>query len=158
MLPATTRRVPANTASHVNDQIRREAAARLTYYAKHPDEIGTRLRELDREWDIERTLETNAALLALGGTLLGLTTGKRGWFALPLAVAGFLFQHAIQGWCPPLPVLRRLGYRTATEIEDERYALRLLRGDVTEADNDAQIDDRGNDPDRLQAALRALDG
>lgn len=158
MLPATTRRVPANTASHVNDQIRREAAARLTYYAKHPEEIEMRLRELDREWDVERTLETNAALLALGGTLLGLTTGKRGWFALPLAVTGFLFQHAVQGWCPPLPVLRRLGYRTATEIENERYALRLLRGDVTETDDGAASKGRDNDADRLRAALRALDG
>lgn len=157
MLPATTRRVPANTASHVNRQIQREAAARLTYYANHPEEIEMRLRELDREWDIERTLETNAALLALGGTLLGLTTGKRGWFAVPLAVTGFLFQHAIQGWCPPLPVLRRMGYRTATEIENERYALRLLRGDVTAAE-DGTAADGGDSADRLRAALRALDG
>lgn len=158
MLPATTRRVPANTASHVNHQIRREAAARLTYYASHPEEIEIRLRELDHEWDIERTLETNAALLALGGTLLGLITGKRGWFALPLAVTGFLFQHAVQGWCPPLPVLRRLGYRTATEIENERYALRLLRGDVTESAGEAAGDHAGDNADRLRAALHALDG
>jgi hypothetical protein len=41
----------------------------------------------------------------------------------------FLFQHAIQGWCPPVPVLRRLGFRTANEIEQERTALKALRGD-----------------------------
>jgi hypothetical protein len=41
----------------------------------------------------------------------------------------FLFQHAVQGWCPPVPILRRLGYRTAREIDDERAALKALRGD-----------------------------
>jgi hypothetical protein len=28
-----------------------------------------------------------------------------------------------------MPVFRRLGVRTATEIEEERYALKALRGD-----------------------------
>jgi hypothetical protein len=48
---------------------------------------------------------------------------------LPALVSGFLFQHAVQGWCPPVPVLRRLGFRTAYEIEEERRALKALRGD-----------------------------
>ena len=37
-------------------------------------------------------------------------------------------QHALQGWCPPLPVLRRLGFRTQNEIERERYALEGVDG------------------------------
>ena len=48
---------------------------------------------------------------------------------VPLVVGGFLLQHAVQGWCPPLPVFRRYGVRTQTEIDDERYALKALRGD-----------------------------
>jgi len=48
---------------------------------------------------------------------------------LPALVTGFLFQHAVQGWCPPVPVLRRLGFRTSYEIEEERQALKALRGD-----------------------------
>lgn len=47
-------------------------------------------------------------------------------------VGGFLLQHALQGWCPPVPVLRRLGFRTQTEIDEERYALKALRGDFRE--------------------------
>lgn len=47
----------------------------------------------------------------------------------PAAVAGFLLQHAIQGWCPPVPVLRRLGFRTQREIDDERAVLKARRGD-----------------------------
>lgn len=41
----------------------------------------------------------------------------------------FLLLHATQGWCPPLPLFRRLGVRTRGEIEKEKFALRFLRGD-----------------------------
>jgi hypothetical protein len=54
-------------------------------------------------------------------------------------VTAFLFQHAVQGWCPPVPILRRLGFRTVTEIEQERHALKALRGDFARVD---QADDR----------------
>ena len=90
--------------------------------------ISERLAELDREWDIERALEANAASVSLLGVILG-TVSSRKWFALPVMVGGFLLQHAIQGWCPPVPILRRLGVRTRLEIEQERYALKILRGD-----------------------------
>jgi len=46
-----------------------------------------------------------------------------------MAVGGFLLQHGVQGWCPPLGILRRLGVRTPREIEAERYALKSIRGD-----------------------------
>ena len=131
MLPATTERVTAHTAEAVNQRIRRETRERIAYFAEHPHEIPDRLRELDREWDIERTLEANAATLALTGTVLAAAVDRR-WLALPAVVLGFLLQHALQGWCPPVPVLRRLGCRTASEIEAERYALKALRGDFAE--------------------------
>ena len=51
------------------------------------------------------------------------------FLVLPALLAGFLFQHAVQGWCPPLPVLRRMGVRTSAEIHAEILALRTLRGD-----------------------------
>jgi len=53
----------------------------------------------------------------------------RRWLVLPALVTAFLFQHAMQGWCPPLPLLRSFGFRTAREIDTERYALKALRGD-----------------------------
>jgi hypothetical protein len=34
-----------------------------------------------------------------------------------------VLQHAMQGWCPPVPLLRRLGIRTRNEIDREKYAL-----------------------------------
>ncbi|HET9942578.1 MAG TPA: hypothetical protein VFR05_04515, partial [Terriglobia bacterium] len=44
-----------------------------------------------------------------------------------------LLQHAVQGWCPPVPLFRRLGIRTQREIDEERYALKAMRGDFLAA-------------------------
>jgi hypothetical protein len=129
MLPETTTRVPRHTASHVNARIERQIEENVLRTAAGGREaITRRLAELDREWDIERTLEANAATVSLLGLTLGATVDRR-WFVLPAVVAGFLLQHAVQGWCPPVPVFRRLGFRTQTEIDYERYALKVLRGD-----------------------------
>ena len=125
---STAARVPSNTSTQVNLQIRKATEERIEYYSQHIGEIEARLTELDREWDIERTIEANASTIAFAGIILGTTVNIR-WLILPFAVTGFLFQHAIQGWCPPVPVLRNMGFRTADEINKERYALKALRGD-----------------------------
>lgn len=129
MIPSTVERVPQHTAEHVNEQIRYETEERVARCAAAGREaIDRRLTELDHEWDIERTLEANAAALAATGSALALLSDRR--FALvPLVVGSFLLQHAVQGWCPPVPVFRRLGFRTQPEIDYERYALKALRGD-----------------------------
>jgi hypothetical protein len=112
-----------------NARIRAETCARVRSYENADASLITaRIRELRREWDIERTLEANAAAVALLGVALGAAVHRR-WFALPGVVAAFLLQHAVQGWCPPLPVFRRLGVRTAAEIHEEIIALKILRGD-----------------------------
>lgn len=90
---------------------------------------------MDEEWDIERAIECNASALAFTGVVLGATSDRR-WLILPAMVTSFLFQHAVQGWCPPVPVLRRMGFRTAHEIEEERQALKALRGDFAGLRND----------------------
>jgi hypothetical protein len=122
-------RVRAQTKSEINRRIDRELEQRLRFYAVQDNQtISERLAELDREWDIERTLEANAASVSLLGLILGVASSRK-WLILPALVGGFLLQHAIQGWCPPLPLLRKLGVRTRLEIEQERYALKILRGD-----------------------------
>jgi hypothetical protein len=101
------------------------------------------------EWDVERVLETNASTLGFTGVVLGATVDKR-WLVLPALVTAFLFQHAAQGWCPPISILRRLGYRPAREIEIERVALKVLRGDF-EADGTGHADN----PSRASRAYQA---
>lgn len=127
-LPATTQRVALHSAGWKTVRIEKETAQRLWYYLDHPYEIDQRLRELDEEWDIERLLEVNASTLALLGMGLGLAVNRR-FYLLPALVMGFLLQHALQGWCPPVPLFRRLRVRTQSEIELERYSLKALRGD-----------------------------
>ena len=128
MLPNTPDRVAANTPEAANRRIRQDMAQSVRWHAQRPDHIDARLAELDAEWDIERTLEANAATLALTGTLLGAFVDRR-FLVVPAVVTGFLLQHALQGWCPPIPFFRKRGIRTAREIDEERYALKALRGD-----------------------------
>ncbi len=129
MLPSTIDRVPAHTAAEINSQIHRQTEASIAKYASAESlAIEHRLRELDEEWDIERMLEANAATASLIGLVLGATVDRR-WYVFPAVVAGFLLQHALQGWCPPLPIFRHYGVRTASEIDHERDALKALRGD-----------------------------
>ena len=127
-ISTTKERVPAHTTEHVNERIRREAEERVRRLAQKPSAIGQRLGELDAEWDIERAIEMNASALAFIGTALGYFLHPY-WLLLPALVSAFLFQHAIQGWCPPVPVLRHFGFRTIYEIEEEKQALKALRGD-----------------------------
>ncbi|MHB0771642.1 hypothetical protein [Bradyrhizobium sp. 5.13L] len=127
-MPSTFHRVPAHTSEEINQRIQNDIRKRVRHLAAHPDAIPGRLRELREEWDIERAIEANASTLAFAGVVLGATRDSR-WLALPVLVTAFLFQHATQGWCPPVPVLRRMGFRTAHEIEQERTALKALRGD-----------------------------
>jgi hypothetical protein len=135
--PSTHERVRGHSSSASNARIHSDMLDRLRQYegANHAA-ISDRIHELEREWDIERVLEANAASIALVGLTLGATVNRR-WFALPAVVAGFLLQHALQGWCPPLPAFRRLGVRTAREIHEEIVALKLMRGDFSEQNGDA---------------------
>lgn len=132
--PKTTERVPRNTARINNREIMIQTEARIRYFANHTDEIDARIEELDAEWDTERVLEANASTLTLCGIFLG-TVSSRKYLWLSAGVMGFLLQHAVEGWCPPLAVLRRMGVRTQTEIEYERYALKMLRGDFPNVGN-----------------------
>jgi hypothetical protein len=122
-------RVRRHTAEHINDRIDQNIVEVVHTYANASDEeLSLRIAELDRAWDIERVLETNASVVALVGVGLAATCGRR-WLMLTGGVLGFLLLHGTQGWCPPLPVLRRLGVRTRGEIDRERFALKFLRGD-----------------------------
>ena len=124
-LPDTAHRVALHTSDKVNTQIAEATQRSIAYYRSHPAEIPARLKKLDREWDIERILETNASTLIVISSILGFTISI--WFfVIPLLVGAFLLQHALQGWCPPLPIMRRIGFRTATEIEVERKALEKI--------------------------------
>jgi hypothetical protein len=129
MLPATTARVVEQTPDYINERIRQKTEENIARYsAAGPEAVRQRLADLDREWDIERMLEVNASAVILTGLALSIFRDRR-WLIIPVLASGFLLEHALQGWCPPVSLFRRFGVRTAAEIDEERYALKALRGD-----------------------------
>ena len=140
-------RVRANTVPEVNRRIDDQIERNIRHYSGQTnEEIYRRIRELDQDWDIERVLEIMASSFSLTGIVLGSTVDRR-WYLVPTAVLSFLLLHAIQGWCPPLPLLRGLGIRTRQEIARERYALKALAGDF------AGI---SKEPSRVEQTLAAV--
>jgi len=113
----------------VGERIRTETEGRIAYFAKYPEKIGRRLEQLENEWTIERALEIGGASVTLLGVALAAFRGEKRWLVFPAAAAAALLQHATSGSTPPARVLRRLCVRRAKEVEQERYALELLRGD-----------------------------
>lgn len=86
VMPTTRDRVPAHTAEHINQQIRRETDERVRTLAGQPSRIAERLKQLDAEWDIERAIEANASALAFVGTALGFLCTPIGWRCLLLSL------------------------------------------------------------------------
>lgn len=149
-VPTKLDRVRANTSAHINRRIDAEIERNVYRYSEEsPATIQARITELQSEWDIERLIELNAALLAFIGTLLGLLINN--WFfAVPLIVTAFLCQHAVQGWCPPVPIFRRMGKRTRDEIDAEKFAMKALRGDFE------KLQGRRDDPAFVRKVLDAI--
>jgi hypothetical protein len=125
----TEERVRSSTSPAQNDKIDREIKLNLAQY-KDLDSgaIQERLKELDKKWDIERTLMFNAATLSLTGAMLAIFVNRK-WAIMPAVVTSFLIQHTLQGWCPPLPLFRAMGIKSREELDREKYALKALRGD-----------------------------
>ncbi len=144
-------RVRAHTDPGILEKIDHQIEANVRFFATQSKGfISVRIDELEKEWDIERYIQMNASVLALSGVALGATVNKK-WLFLSASVLGFLFQHATQGWCPPVPIMRRMGIRTRSEIEREKYALKALRGDFQKI----QPPSDANQLARAQDALRA---
>jgi len=125
----------------IRDNVRRHTPARLNrkidqammkrvveYSKKSAEEIGVHIKELDQEWDLERIVETGAGTFALTGLLMsGLKSRK--WLVISAATLGVLLQHSLTRRSLPIKALRAVGIRTRREIDAEKYALRVLRGD-----------------------------
>jgi hypothetical protein len=122
-------RVRAHSNRVQNERIDVQTQQCLERFAAGDREsISRHIEALDREWDVERYLQMNAGIVSLCGVVLGAVASRR-FLLLPAVVFGFFFQHATQGWCPPLPVFRKMGVRTRRETNKEKYGLKALRGD-----------------------------
>lgn len=141
-------RTRSHTSAVVNHRIdRRTRAAVEACVREGKSAIEKRMGELDREWDVDRAVMLNFSVV--GGLLLA--TGIRRFAKVPPfqprpkgllylfgAQIGFLALHSVVGWCPPVPLLRRLGIRTKQEIETERQLLLQAADDSKPTARNAQ--------------------
>lgn len=137
LLPPTTQRVALNTCNEKNWRIRDNTLNCLNIYKDCSENILTdQIKELNYEWDTERVLETNAGSIITLLSLAGFLKSKCCLFLMTGTIGASLLQHALQGWCPPLPCIRAMGVRTAEEIHNEKMVLKLLRGDFKQDTTD----------------------
>jgi hypothetical protein len=102
-----------------------EAVARAR--AGGEEAIDRRLSRLAREWDVDRAVM--AFLSVVGSVAHELSRRPRTrWLRhLTRLQLAFIGVHAVAGWCPPVALFRRLGFRTQKEIQAEREALLQLQ-------------------------------
>jgi len=132
LFPPTSFRVFLRTDPPINAEIRNQTIRNINILKNaNETDLTDRIRSLNSEWDTERVLEVNAAILILLSSYLGIKSSRL-WFLLTGIIGIFVLQHALQGWCPPLPIIRKWGVRTEDEINSERIVLKLIRGDFKE--------------------------
>src|SRR5688572_24728380 len=111
------------------EQIDAKIEENIRFYATQgPETISRRIEELDQECDLDQIMVRGATGIGLG-TLLFSFIGGRKWLLLSGAALGLLLKHSLEGTSPILPLLRKRGVRTRSEIDREKYALKILRGD-----------------------------
>lgn len=126
--PPMNDRIRERTSEASNRRIDLQTRGAIAEVMESRDRIQARLAELDREWNVDRALMLNFAIVGgLSATLAMRSALRRGrfggWGVMLFTQLGFLANHAIRSWCPPLPVLRRLGFRSNREICAERVVL-----------------------------------
>lgn len=129
MFAKTTTNIHSKTTPAMQERFRQKLVANVRRFINaDPAAIDQRMKELDKEWSVERAIEVEApAMIGLGATL-GLLHNKK-WFLLSGVAASMAVLHNTRGVYPMLPLFQRLGLRPQKDIEDERNALRVLRRD-----------------------------
>jgi len=149
MIPPTTERVRLHTRDPLNREIDSRIHESVAFHATAPPEAtDRRLQQLHCEWDIERVMGVVMSSAVLLGVVL--TVVSPWWQVLTAAAAACMLSHGLFGWWPLLPVFRSFGLRTPSEINHERYALKVLRGDFQTLPTFTTPDER--------AALARLEG
>jgi hypothetical protein len=116
-------RIRALTSPNINQKIDLFTDRNIRgVMAQGEEAIQLRLKELDKEWDIDRIFMLNFSVIVLAELLLA-RNKNRNWLLGPLIQTPFLLLHATLGWSPPSLLLRSMGFRTRHEIQAEREVL-----------------------------------
>lgn len=93
-----------------------------------PQAISDRLGQLEREWSAGRVTKAVIGVLIVAG--LALTALVSPWWLILPAIGGFFLLQYLFGRSSWLgATFREMGFRSGSDIDQERFALRALRGD-----------------------------
>ncbi len=106
-----------------------------------PAAIGERLHELEREWTAGRAAKATAGVLIIGGLALSLTLSLM-WLVLPIVGGAVMMQYLFARTSLMGEMFHAFGLRSGVEIEREKMALRVLRGDFALLPTVHTIEDR----------------
>lgn len=110
--------------------------------------INARLNEIEGEWSAGRATKSILGVCILVGTILALTVN--GWWVIVPVVAGLsLFEYMFASTSMLVRLMEGFGFRTRSCIEQEKFALRTLRGDFRTLPTILDIED-ADDISRLE--------
>jgi hypothetical protein len=113
-----------------------------------PQAIEDRLAELEREWSAGRVTKAVIGVLLVAG--FALTALLNPWWLILPAVGGvFLLQYLFSRTSWLGKVFQEMGFRTSSEIDQEKMALKVLRGDFRHLPTVLDIESR-DDISRLE--------
>lgn len=93
-----------------------------------PQAISDRIAQLDREWSAGRMTKATIGVMLVAG--LALTAlANPWWLILPAAGGLFLLQYLFSRTSWLGATFREMGFRSGADIDQEKFALRALRGD-----------------------------
>lgn len=110
---------------------------RLEKFADTPEHINQRLKELKHKWHIERAEHLIFAVVSLIGIMLAWFV-HRNWLILSVLFSAGIFFEALSNRSLIKVFLKRFGLRSLQDIEEERHALKALRGDYNHVESPAE--------------------
>ncbi len=106
-----------------------------------PAAITERLDEVESEWTAGRAAKATAGVLIVGGLALSLTLSLM-WLVLPIVGGAVMLQYLFGRTSLIGEMFHSFGLRSGAEIEREKMALRVLRGDFALLPTVHTIEDR----------------
>ncbi len=107
-----------------------------------PGAITERLDELESEWTAGRAAKATAGVVIVTGLALTLLTMNLYWLILPIVGGAVLMQYIIGRKSLIGELFHAFGLRSGGEIDQEKMALRVLRGDFASLPTVHMIADR----------------
>lgn len=113
-----------------------------------PSAIDERLAHLERTWTAGRASKASVGIMIVLGLFLGLTVNPY-WLLLPLACGVILAEYLVRRQSVLGGLFRGLGLPSGADVEQEKLALKALRGDFKHLPTVHQIVD-DDDISRLE--------